>query len=134
MKEKIRVVARVVGLLVATIPAVEMGKLHYRRMEKVKIKALEKNYMVSRKLKFVRQFSSEMQVSLASYFPPPASLSPWPRAKQPHCSPTRGCDNIYLSRAQCLPWFPSALLHLQLAVMCQTHLDNLSEPSSSQLV
>ncbi|MPC63319.1 hypothetical protein E2C01_057417 [Portunus trituberculatus] len=41
-KEKIRVVARVVGFLVAAIPAVEMRKLHYRRMERAKIKTLEK--------------------------------------------------------------------------------------------
>ena len=40
-KEKIRIVARVIGLLVAAIPAVEMGKMHYRRMERAKIKALE---------------------------------------------------------------------------------------------
>lgn len=33
--------ARVIGLLVAAIPAVEMGKMHYRRMERAKIKALE---------------------------------------------------------------------------------------------
>lgn len=30
-----------IGLLVAALPAVEMGKMHYRRMERAKIKALE---------------------------------------------------------------------------------------------
>lgn len=40
-KEKIRMVAKVIGLLVAAIPAVELGKLHYRRLETAKIKALE---------------------------------------------------------------------------------------------
>ncbi|MPC68174.1 hypothetical protein E2C01_062371 [Portunus trituberculatus] len=41
VKEKIRVVARVVGLLVTAILAVEMGKLYYKRIERVNIKALE---------------------------------------------------------------------------------------------
>lgn len=37
----IRDVAKVVGLLVAATPAVEMGKLHYRRLETAKISALK---------------------------------------------------------------------------------------------
>ena len=41
-RAKIRDVAKVIGLLVAAIPAVEMGKLHYRRLETAKISALEK--------------------------------------------------------------------------------------------
>ncbi|MPC78064.1 hypothetical protein E2C01_072538 [Portunus trituberculatus] len=48
-----------------------------------------------------------MQVLLASCFPPPTSLSPWPRTKQPHCSPTHGCGNISLS----CPVFTMALKH-----------------------
>lgn len=40
-KAKIREVARVVGLLVAAIPAVELGKLHYRILERAKIVALK---------------------------------------------------------------------------------------------
>lgn len=40
-KAKIREVARVVGLLVAAIPAVELGKLHYRILERAKIEALK---------------------------------------------------------------------------------------------
>lgn len=40
-KAKIREVARVVGMLVAAIPAVELGKLHYRILEKAKIVALK---------------------------------------------------------------------------------------------
>lgn len=40
-KETIREVARVTGLLVAAIPAVEMGKLHYRKVEMEKIAALQ---------------------------------------------------------------------------------------------
>ena len=36
----IREVARVIGLLVASFPAVRYGKLHYRRLEKDKIQAL----------------------------------------------------------------------------------------------
>lgn len=39
-KEKIREVARLIGLLVAAFPAVELGKLHYRTLEREKIKAL----------------------------------------------------------------------------------------------
>ena len=39
---KIRDVAKVIGLLVAAIPAVEMGKLHYRSLETLKISALKK--------------------------------------------------------------------------------------------
>ena len=39
-RDRIREVARVTGLLVAAIPAVEMGKLHYRQLEKEKIAAL----------------------------------------------------------------------------------------------
>lgn len=42
-REKIREVARVIGLLVAAIPAVEMGKLHYRKLETAKIAALQNN-------------------------------------------------------------------------------------------
>lgn len=41
-RAKIRDVAKVIGLLVAAIPAVEMGKLHYRRLECAKISALKK--------------------------------------------------------------------------------------------
>ena len=41
-RDKIREVASVIGLLVAAIPAVEMGKLHYRKLEKAKIVALDK--------------------------------------------------------------------------------------------
>ena len=37
---KIRIVARVIGLLVAALSAVEYGKLHYRELERKKIKAL----------------------------------------------------------------------------------------------
>lgn len=40
-RAKIRHVARVVGLLVAAVPAAEMGKLHYRRLECAKIAALK---------------------------------------------------------------------------------------------
>ncbi|MPC63705.1 hypothetical protein E2C01_057807 [Portunus trituberculatus] len=40
-REKIREVARVIGLLVAAIPAVELGKLHYRQLEMAKITALQ---------------------------------------------------------------------------------------------
>ena len=40
--DKIREVARVIGLLVAAIPAVELGKLHYRHLESAKITALRK--------------------------------------------------------------------------------------------
>ncbi|XP_050693987.1 uncharacterized protein LOC126984394 [Eriocheir sinensis] len=39
---KIREVARVTGLLVAAIPAVELEKLHYRKLETAKIAALQK--------------------------------------------------------------------------------------------
>lgn len=42
-REKIREVARVIGLLVAAIPAVEMGKLFYRNLEMAKIAALQTN-------------------------------------------------------------------------------------------
>lgn len=41
-KARIRDVARVIGLLVAALPAVEMGKLHYRKLESAKISALQK--------------------------------------------------------------------------------------------
>lgn len=41
---RIREVARVIGLLVAAFPAVELGKLHYRQLEKEKIAALQKGY------------------------------------------------------------------------------------------
>ena len=41
-KETIKGVARVIGLLVAAFPAVEMGKLHYRTLERAKIEALAK--------------------------------------------------------------------------------------------
>lgn len=40
-KAKIRDVAKVIGSLVAAFPAVEMGKLHYRRLESAKIAALK---------------------------------------------------------------------------------------------
>ncbi|MPC54214.1 hypothetical protein E2C01_048122 [Portunus trituberculatus] len=40
-REKIRKVTRVIGLLVAAIPAVELGKLHYRQLEMEKITALQ---------------------------------------------------------------------------------------------
>ena len=39
----IRTVATVLGKMVATFPAVQYGKLHYRELEKEKIKALKKN-------------------------------------------------------------------------------------------
>lgn len=39
---KIREVARVTGLLVAATPAVEVGKLHYGKLETAKIAALQK--------------------------------------------------------------------------------------------
>lgn len=39
-RERIREVARVTGLLVAAIPAVELGKVHYRKLEMEKIAAL----------------------------------------------------------------------------------------------
>ena len=39
--EKIRVVARVTGLMVAATPAVTLGKLHYRNLEREKILALK---------------------------------------------------------------------------------------------
>lgn len=39
-REKIREVARGIGILVAAIPAVEMGKLYYRKLESAKISAL----------------------------------------------------------------------------------------------
>lgn len=41
-REKIREVARVTGLLVVAIPAVEMVKIHYIKLERAKIKALER--------------------------------------------------------------------------------------------
>lgn len=41
-KDKIREVAKVIGILVAAIPAVEIGKLHYRKLERTKIAALAK--------------------------------------------------------------------------------------------
>ena len=41
-RAKIRVVAKVIGLLVAAIPAVEMGKLHYWKLETAKISAIKK--------------------------------------------------------------------------------------------
>ncbi|MPC51744.1 hypothetical protein E2C01_045597 [Portunus trituberculatus] len=40
-REKIQGVARVIGLLVAAIPAVEMGKLHCGQLEMAKITALQ---------------------------------------------------------------------------------------------
>lgn len=40
----IREVARVIGLMVAAIPAVELGKLHYRKLEGGKIAALKQEY------------------------------------------------------------------------------------------
>ena len=40
-RAKIRNVAKVIGLLVAAIPAVEMGRLHYRKLESAKISALK---------------------------------------------------------------------------------------------
>lgn len=42
-REKIREVARVIGLLVAAIPALELGKLYYRRLETAKVAALRYN-------------------------------------------------------------------------------------------
>lgn len=42
-REKIREVARVIGLLVAATPAVEIGKLFYRKLETAKIAALHNN-------------------------------------------------------------------------------------------
>ena len=41
--EKIRVVAEVTGKIVATFPASQIGKLHYRSLEKAKTKALKEN-------------------------------------------------------------------------------------------
>lgn len=41
-KEKIQEVARITGLLMAAIPVVELGKLHYRKLEDPKIAALHK--------------------------------------------------------------------------------------------
>lgn len=41
-EDKIREVGRVIGLLMAAIPAVEMGKLHYRKLEAAKIASLHK--------------------------------------------------------------------------------------------
>ncbi|XP_060587405.1 uncharacterized protein LOC132742914 [Ruditapes philippinarum] len=43
-KVTIREVARVIGVLVASFPAVDYGKLYYRAMEKQKIQALKSNY------------------------------------------------------------------------------------------
>ncbi|MPC69454.1 hypothetical protein E2C01_063679 [Portunus trituberculatus] len=40
-REKIQEVARVIGLLVAAILAVELGKLHFRQLEMEKITALQ---------------------------------------------------------------------------------------------
>lgn len=40
-RAKIRQVAKVIGSLVAAFPAIEMGKLHYRRLESAKIAALK---------------------------------------------------------------------------------------------
>ncbi|MPC88377.1 hypothetical protein E2C01_083278 [Portunus trituberculatus] len=40
----IREVARVIGLLVAAIPAVELGKLHYRKLEAGMIAALKQEH------------------------------------------------------------------------------------------
>ncbi|XP_076058479.1 uncharacterized protein LOC143035496 [Oratosquilla oratoria] len=42
--DKIREVARVIGLLVTAFPAVELGKLHYRHLESAKITALRRSY------------------------------------------------------------------------------------------
>ena len=39
-RERIREVARVTGLLVAATPAIELGRLHYRKLESAKIAAL----------------------------------------------------------------------------------------------
>lgn len=41
-RDSIREVARITGLMVAAFPAVTMGKLHYRELEKGKIAALQK--------------------------------------------------------------------------------------------
>lgn len=43
-KDRIREVARVTGLLVAATPAVELGKLHYRKLETEKTAALQLQY------------------------------------------------------------------------------------------
>lgn len=40
-KCKIRKVARVLGILISSLPAVEFGKLYYRKIEREKIKALK---------------------------------------------------------------------------------------------
>ena len=42
-KNKIRDIARLLGLMVASFSAVHMGPLHYRELEKEKIKALQQN-------------------------------------------------------------------------------------------
>lgn len=51
---KIREVAQVIGVLVSSFPAVDYGKLFYRKLEKGKIEALRKNY---------GNFESEMFIS-----------------------------------------------------------------------
>ncbi len=59
---KIRDVARVIGLLVASFSAVEYGKLHYRELEQAKIKALKQikgNYEAY--MYITRKMKSELQ-------------------------------------------------------------------------
>lgn len=43
-KETIRNVSRIIGLIVASFPAVSVGPLHYRKLEKQKAEALKQNY------------------------------------------------------------------------------------------
>ena len=61
-KDSIREVARVVGLLVAATPAVELGKLHYRKLESAKISALRSS---KDNLDAAMDITSEMKVDLS---------------------------------------------------------------------
>jgi hypothetical protein len=42
-QDKIRNVAKVIGLIVSSFSAIEIGKLFYRNLEKEKIEALKKS-------------------------------------------------------------------------------------------
>lgn len=43
-REKIRELARVIGLLVAAVAAMRLGKLYYKKLKNAKIAALQNNY------------------------------------------------------------------------------------------
>ncbi|XP_045139142.1 uncharacterized protein LOC123520690 [Portunus trituberculatus] len=57
----IREVARVIGLLVAAMPAVELGKLHYRKLEVGKIAALKQEHgNFDRKLNIIADMKPDL--------------------------------------------------------------------------